>query len=82
VCRIPLGLVLSLTLLGIVPATAAADECLWCREYLTDDLFGARTGLAEHGVVADLQLTQFYQGVASGGAEQRDACSASISSTL
>ena len=29
--------------------------------------------LAEHGIIADLQLTQFYQGVTSGGAEQRDA---------
>jgi porin len=67
------GFALCLSLLGIISSTAAADECLWCREYLTGDLFGARSGLAEHGVVADLQLTQFYQGVASGGAEQTDA---------
>ena len=32
--------------------------------------FGIRSGLAERSVVADLQLTQFYQGVASGGEEQ------------
>ena len=71
--RILLVLALCSPLLGTVPATEAADECLYCREHLTGDLFGARPGLAEHGVVADLQLTQFYQGVASGGAEQRDA---------
>ncbi|HBL48187.1 MAG TPA: hypothetical protein DDZ90_32875, partial [Planctomycetaceae bacterium] len=47
------------------------SECLFSREYLTGDLFGARSGLAEHGVIADIQLTQFYQGVASGGRRQR-----------
>lgn len=33
-------------------------------------MFGIRSGLAERSVVADLQLTQFYQGVADGGANQ------------
>ena len=59
-----------LPLLGITASAEEAEECLWCREYLTGDLFGARSGLAEKGVVADLQLTQFYQGVAGGGANQ------------
>ncbi len=40
------------------------------REYLTGDLFGVRPMLAENGVVADLRLTQFYQGVASGGTKE------------
>jgi len=40
---------------------------------LSGDVWGLRSGLAEHGVVADLDLTQFYQGVASGGIEQKDA---------
>ena len=71
--RILLVLALCFPLLGIVPAREVSAECLCCREYLTGDLFGARSGLAEKGVVADLQLTQFYQGVASGGREQRDA---------
>ena len=62
-----------LPLLAITPSDAIAAECDCCREYLTGDMFGARSGLAEHGVVADLQLTQFYQDVASGGAEQLDA---------
>jgi porin len=59
--------------LGIAPAREVSAQCLGCREYLTGDLFGVRPGLAEHGVVADLQLTQFYQDVASGGTEQKDA---------
>jgi porin len=42
----------------------------WNRQQLFGDWLGARTGLAERGIVADLYLTQFYQGVASGGAEQ------------
>ena len=62
-----------LVLIGMAAVSEAADECLLCREYLTGDLFGARSGLAEHGVVADLQLTQFYQGVASGGANETAA---------
>jgi porin len=64
------GLALCFSLLGTVPGQELSAECLCCREYLTSDLFGARSGLAEHGVVADLQLTQFYQGVAGGGANQ------------
>lgn len=51
----------------------ASAERLNSREHLTGDMFGLRSGLAERGVVADLDLTQFYQGVASGGAAQDDA---------
>lgn len=40
------------------------------RDKLLGDWCGARSGLAEHGILADLQLTQFYQGGASGGAGQ------------
>ena len=70
--RILLVFALCSPMLGIAPARAVSAECLGCREYLTGDLFGVRPGLAEHGVVADLQLTQFYQGVADGGANQTD----------
>ena len=49
------------------------NECICHREYLTGDMFGLRSGLAERKVNVDLDLTQFYQGVASGGREQRDA---------
>jgi len=44
---------------------------LWTREKVTGDLWGARSCLAQHGILYDAQLTQFYQGVASGGQEQR-----------
>jgi porin len=36
-------------------------------------MWGARSSLAEHGILADVQMTQFYQGVSSGGVEQKDA---------
>jgi len=62
-----------LLLPGTAPAQDASAECLCCREYLTGDMLGIRSGLAERGVIADFDLTQFYQGVASGGAEQKDA---------
>ena len=71
--KILLVTALCLPLLGIAPIREVGAECVCCREYLTGDMFGARSGLAEHGVVADLQLTQFYQDVANGGVEQRDA---------
>ena len=53
--------------------SGAENECICHREYLTGDMFGLRSGLAERKVNVDLDLTQFYQGVASGGREQRDA---------
>jgi porin len=46
-------------------------DCLLCRDTLTGDWNGHRTSLAQHGIVFESALTQFYQGVASGGAEQR-----------
>lgn len=48
-------------------------ESLWTRDHLFGDWLDVRPCLAEHGIIADLQLTQFYQGVASGGVEQTDA---------
>ncbi len=42
-------------------------------DQLFGDWLGMRPRLAKRGVIADLQLTQFYQGVASGGVEQTDA---------
>jgi porin len=47
-------------------------DALCCRENLFGDWLGARSCLAESGVVADIYMTQFYQGVASGGREQTD----------
>ena len=37
---------------------------------MTGDWLGKRSCLAEHGIEIESFLTQFYQGVASGGAEQ------------
>jgi porin len=51
-----------------------ADCCchgdFWTRDKLTGDWLGCRPCLAQHGIIIDSSLTQFYQGVASGGAEQ------------
>jgi porin len=48
-------------------------KCLASRQYLFGDWHGMRSCLAKRGIIADLQLTQFYQGVASGGVNQTDA---------
>ncbi len=45
-------------------------DCLLCRDQLTGDWYGHRPSLAENGIVFESALTQFYQGAASGGAEQ------------
>ena len=53
--------------------TACCGSCagdFWHREQLFGDWLGARSSLAERGIVADVYLTQFYQGVTSGGVEQ------------
>ncbi len=41
------------------------------RSQLLGDMLGVRPCLADHGIVVKSSLTQFYQGVASGGAEQK-----------
>jgi porin len=48
-------------------------NCLHCRQHLLGDWLGLRPCLAGHGIIADLQLTQFYQGVTSGGVNHADA---------
>ena len=52
-------------------AAGSLCNCQGCREELTGDWWGKRTCLAENGIVIDSSLTQFYQGVASGGEEQK-----------
>ena len=42
---------------------------IWTRDKLTGDWWGLRTDLADHGIGIDLRLSQFYQGVASGGVD-------------
>jgi porin len=49
---------------------ACCSPCLWNREKLTGDWWGYRSRVAEHGINVDVEATQFYQGVASGGANE------------
>ena len=76
---------LALVALGILSgAIARADDPaepekptfggeLLSREYLLGDWFGYRQKFADHGITVDSNLTQFFQGVASGGLQQRFA---------
>ncbi len=43
------------------------------REQLFGDWLGIRSGLAKHGIVTDIQWTQFYQSVTSGGNDETSA---------
>jgi len=45
-------------------------ECLWNRETLTGDWRGRRSCMAEQGITWDLDVTQFYFGVANGGVDR------------
>ncbi|PHS02186.1 MAG: hypothetical protein COA78_21805 [Blastopirellula sp.] len=46
------------------------QHCLGSRDRLFGDLLGPKSHLAQHGIIADLRLSQYYQGVASGGSDQ------------
>lgn len=55
-------------------APAAANPYagdLRTRYRLSGDWWGARSGLADRGLTFDVFATQFYQGIASGGQEQK-----------
>ena len=43
---------------------------IWTRPTLFGDWLGVKPALGQHGIAAQADLTQFYQGVASGGNEQ------------
>ena len=45
-------------------------EGLWTRTKLTGDWLGYRSSVAGHGFNLDVPVTQFYQGVTSGGANE------------
>ena len=44
-------------------------EDIWTRDKLTGDWGGGRTTLSDHGVDIGLRLSQYYQGVTSGGVD-------------
>jgi porin len=44
--------------------------CWQCREYLLGDMCGARTHFAKQGVTLEGDITQYYQGVTSGGLDE------------
>ncbi len=46
---------------------------LWDREYMTGDWGGARTALAEKGILFELSATQVFQGNAHGGKDTNGA---------
>ena len=54
---------------GCSSESGCCDD-LHTRASLTNGLWGAGEKIAEHGIIADLQFTQFYQGVTSGGVQQ------------
>jgi porin len=67
--RIALTLILLATALPSL-AEEAADKSIWARDKLLDDVGGVRSGLGAHGISFDLRLSQYYQGVTSGGVDK------------
>jgi porin len=54
--------------------TGSADpDDIWTRQKLFGDLYGLRSDLAEHGISLDFRLSQYYQGVTSGGVNTNGA---------
>ena len=49
-----------------------ANESIWTRDKLTGDWGGLRSDLTKHGIDIDLRLSQYYQGVTSGGRDTND----------
>ncbi|QDT63144.1 carbohydrate porin [Calycomorphotria hydatis] len=47
-----------------------SSDSIWTQSQLTGDWLGVRDMLAESGIVVQSSLTQFYQGVTSGGNDQ------------
>ena len=64
------------TIVGLASAATAQglfDGDCRCAETLTGDWCGNRTCLADNGITFDLDVVHYYQGVTSGGVEQRFA---------
>jgi porin len=50
-------------------AAPKADQSIWARDKMTGDWGGSRPKLTELGFDAEFRLTQYYQGVTSGGVD-------------
>ena len=66
--RIALTLMLLATGLPSI-ADEPEEHSFWTRDKLLDDIGGVRSGLGAHGIAVDLRLSQYYQGVTSGGVD-------------
>ncbi len=61
---------IAIFLLGSVLLVSGAwAEDVWTRDKLTGDWWGLRKDLSDHGIDIGLRLSQYYQGVASGGVD-------------
>jgi porin len=56
--------------LGCCCGARSGCHDFWSRPTLLGDWLGVRPALGQHGIMAQADLTHFYQGVASGGNEQ------------
>ncbi len=52
-----------------VEDTKTEAESIWTRDTLTGDWGGSRSDLVSRGIKIDLRLSQYYQGVTSGGVD-------------
>jgi porin len=56
---------------AVVPQTSACSSELWTRSQLTGDWFGSRDEFATGGLTFFGDITQYYQGVTTGGLERQ-----------
>ncbi len=71
----PLIMLLALALaVQCYAQTGTTDpDDIWARKKLTGDWYGLRSDLAQHGINLDIRLSQYFQGVTSGGANTNGA---------
>ena len=69
---IALVLVLAATGVPSFAEQSAGGDSVWTRDKLTGDWGGLRSDLSKHGIDIDLRLSQYYQGVTSGGRDTID----------
>jgi porin len=57
---------------ALCSGNAFAAEDIWTRDKLTGEWGELRTDLTKHGIDIDLRLSQYWQGVTSGGRDEND----------